>query len=168
MVERIDRTHDELYVPLRIDVIKRLPGHLARILHIHILIHHDNALREHRLSQTPDGVHYLTRVARIRLADGHQHQVMKDALSRHGDVADLGNLETHQRQKDALNGLSHIEILHRRRTDYGAHIDRILTLRHASYMEHGVLIFERIEARVISKRPFRAQLTELHVAFEHD
>jgi hypothetical protein len=62
VVERIHRPHDELDVALRVDVVQRLPGHLAGVLHVHVLVHHHDALAEHRLAQAPDGVHHLARV----------------------------------------------------------------------------------------------------------
>src|SRR5579872_5430717 len=59
MVQRVDRPEDKLNVALRVDVIERLPDHLADVLHVHILVHDDNALREHRLPQAPDAMHHL-------------------------------------------------------------------------------------------------------------
>src|SRR5579863_4230842 len=49
VIERIDRPQHELNIPLRIDVVQRLPRHLADVLHIHFLVHHHDAFAEHRL-----------------------------------------------------------------------------------------------------------------------
>src|SRR5271166_2093863 len=59
VVERIHRPQHELNVALRIDVVQRLPRHFAHVLHVDVLIHHHDALAEHRLPESPDGVHHL-------------------------------------------------------------------------------------------------------------
>ena len=110
--------------------------------------------REHRLPQSPDRVHHFARVSGIRLADRNQNQVVEDALGRHADVADFGQLQAHQRQENALDRLAHVEVFHRRRPDDGRRVDRILALRDAGDVEHRVIVVERIEAGVIAERSF--------------
>ena len=114
VIERIDRPQRELDIALRIDVIQNFQSHVAKILHVHIFIHHDNALREHRLPQRPDRAHHLARLPRIRLANRNDHQVMKDAFHGKIDVDQFRNREPHQRQEYSLDGFAHVGILHGR------------------------------------------------------
>src|SRR4029077_8692457 len=47
MVQRIHRAHHELYVALRVDIVQRLPRHLAVVLHVHVFIHYYDHLGKH-------------------------------------------------------------------------------------------------------------------------
>ena len=93
---------------------------------------------------------------------------MEDAFGGHRDIADFGQLQAHQRQEDALDGLAHVEILHGRRADDGGRVDRILAMRDAGDVEDRVVVVERIEAGVIAEGAFAAQLAQFDVAFEDD
>ena len=86
MVERVDRAQRKLNVAFGIDMVQNLERDLADVLHVHILVNHDDALSEHRLPQRPDGVHHFAGLAGIGLFDGDQHQVVKDAFDRKIDV----------------------------------------------------------------------------------
>ena len=105
---------------------------------------------------------------RVGLADGDQDQVVEDAFGGHAHVADLGQLQAHQREENALDGLAHVEILHGRRAHDGGGVERILAVRDAGDVEHRVVVFERIEAGVIAEGAFAAQLAQLDVAFQDD
>ena len=70
------------------------------------------------------------------------------------DIAHFGQLQAHQRQENALDGLAHVEILHGRRADDGGGVDRVLALRDAGDVEHRVFVGQRIEAGVIAERAF--------------
>src|SRR5438132_12742065 len=48
MLELIDRTQHELNVALRVDVIESLPGNLAQVVYVDVVIDNHNALGEHR------------------------------------------------------------------------------------------------------------------------
>src|SRR5262249_35675867 len=103
VVQRVDWAKDELDIPLRIDVVQRFPCYLAIVLHVDIFVDHYDAFREHRLTGAPDGTHDLAGVPGIRFADGDENQVMEDPFGRHGDIADFGQLQAHQRQEDPLD-----------------------------------------------------------------
>ena len=158
MIQRIHRTHHELNIPLRIDVIQSLPRHLAHVLHVHILIHHHDALAEHRLPQSPNRMHNLARMQRVAFPDRHQDQIMEDALGRHADVAHFRQLQPHQRKENPLNRLAHVEILHGRRPHDGGRIHRLLPVRDALDVKHRVAVLQRIESGVVPERPFDPRL----------
>jgi hypothetical protein len=82
MVERIYPTQHEFDIALRVDIVQSFPSHLADVLHVHFFIHHHDALTEHRLARSPDGVHDFPGMARIGFPDCHQNQVMKNAFGR--------------------------------------------------------------------------------------
>src|SRR5712691_4831697 len=140
MVERIDRTKGELNVAFGIDVIEDLECDVGDVLRVDVLVHHDDALGEHRLPQRPDGVHHFPRLPRVRLLDRDQHQVVEDAFDWQVYVHDLGDGELHQRQEDAYDGLAHPAIFHRRFADYGRGIDWIFAMRDAANVENRILI----------------------------
>ena len=168
MIERIDRAHHEFDVALGIDIVERLPGDLARVLHIDVLIHHHDDFRKHGLAGAPDRVHHFARVAGIRLADGHQNQVMEDALGRHRDIAHFRQLQPHQRQENAFDGLAHVIVFHGRRPHDGGRVNRFFAVRDGSKVKDRVPIFQRIKTGVIAERAFGAQLAQFDVSFEHD
>ena len=72
-----------------------------------------------------------------------------------------GMVSAHQRQEDALHGLAHPRVFHRRLADDGGRVDRVLAMRDAGDVEDGVEIFRRVEAGVVAERAFHAQLVEL-------
>ena len=168
MIERVDRTQRELNVALGIDVVGHAQHHFADVLHVAVFIHHDDALGKHRLPQRPDGVHHLARLARIALADRHQHQVVKDRLDGQMNVDDFRNRHLHRGQKDALHGLAHPRIFHRRLAHDRRRINGILAMRDAGEVKDRVLIRHRVEAGVVAEGTFAAQLAQFDVAFEHD
>src|SRR5579871_3192286 len=129
VVERIHGPERELNVALGVDMVQRLPCHFADVLHIDIFVHHHDALGEHGLTQTPDGAHHFACVPGIRLPYRDQHQVVEDAFRRHRDVANLRYLQPHQREKNALDGLAHVVVLHGRRPDDGRRVNRLPALR---------------------------------------
>ena len=63
VIERIDGTESELDVALRVDVVRYSEDNLSNVLHVAILIHHDDAFGEHGLAERPDGVHHFARLA---------------------------------------------------------------------------------------------------------
>src|ERR1043166_905553 len=42
MIQHIDRPHGEAHVALGVDVVQRHPPRLLRILHVHVLVEHDD------------------------------------------------------------------------------------------------------------------------------
>jgi hypothetical protein len=159
VIERIDGAEHELNVALGVDIVERLPRDFAVILHIHVFVDDDDHLGEHRLAGAPDRVHHLSSVTRVALTDGDQDQVVEDAFWRHGDVADFGELQAHEREEDALDGLAHVIVLHGRRTDDGGGVNRIFALCDAGDVKHRVIIGERVKSGVVAEGTFGAQLT---------
>src|SRR5581483_2226020 len=168
VVERIDGAEGELDVALGVDVVQHFQRDLADVLHIDVFIDHENAFRRHRLSERPDGVHYLARLAGVGVSDRHDHQVVEDALDGQVDVDELGDGEAHKRQKDALDRLAHVGVFHGRLTDDGGRVDWVLAMRDAGDVEDGIEVFGGVKAGVVPKGAFHAELVELDVAFEHN
>ena len=166
MVERIDGPHRELDVALGVDVVAHLECNVGNILHVHVLIDHDNALGEHSLPQRPDRVHDLPGLSRIRLANRHQHQIMEHAFHGQIDVHDLRDRQLHHGQKNALDSLAHEGVFHRRLANNRRRINRILTVRDAGSMKDRVFVGQRIKPCMVAKRTFRAKLVEVNVALE--
>ncbi len=138
------------------------------VLHVDVFVDHDDALGEHGLAERPDGVHHFARLAGIGLADGDDHQVVKDAFDGKIDVDNFGDGELHQRQENALDGFAHPGVFHGRLADDGGGVDRIFAMGDAGDVEDGIEIFERVEAGVIAERAFGAEFVEVDVAFEDD
>src|SRR5579863_85270 len=168
MVERIDRTEGELDVALRIDVVEDLQCHIGQILHVNIFIHDDDALREHGLSERPDGIHHFARLTGVRLLDRDDHQVMEDAFDRQIDVDQLRDGQLHQRQENTLDRLAHVGIFLRRLADDGSRVNGIFAVRDAGDVEDRIEIFKRIETGMVAERSFGTKFIEMYVPFEHD
>src|SRR4029077_16824053 len=156
MVQGIYRSEHKLHIPLWIDGAQCFPGNFMPILYVNVVIHYDHDLREHRLPQGPNGVHNLAGMPGIRLANCHDHQIVEDALSRHGNIDDLRILHLHDWQEDALDSMAHKEILLRRRSHDGREVKRLAPLRHAGNVKNRIPSLERIEPGVVPKGPFDA------------
>src|SRR5208282_4839661 len=150
------------------DVVGHAQHHLAHVLHVAILVHHHHALGEHRLPHGPYAVHHFARVPGIRLADRHDHQVVEDGFDRQVHVHDLRQRDPHERQKDALDGLAYPGVFHGRLAHDGGCVDRLLAVRHASNVEDGIEVFERVEAGVVAEGAFAAEFVQVDVALEDD
>src|SRR5436190_2919389 len=168
MVERIDWPKGELDVAIGIDVVRDPEHNIGNVLNIDIFVDNDDALGKHRLSQRPDAVHHLAGVTGIRLADRDNHQIVKDTLDGQIHVDDLGERQLHQRKEDALDGLAHPGVFHRGLPYDSGGIDRIFTVGDAGDVKDGILIGKAVKAGVVAEGSFRAQLVEVHIAFEDD
>ena len=93
---------------------------------------------------------------------------MKHTLGRHRHVANLRQLQPHQRQENPLDRVAHEVVLHGRRPNDRRRVDRSLALGHAGHVEHRVLVGERVEPGVVPERTFGPQLAQFHIALEHD
>jgi hypothetical protein len=168
VVERIDGAECELDVALGIDVVENFQRDVGEILHVYIFVDHDDDLGEHGLAKRPDGVHHFASLTGIGLADGDDHQVVEDAFDGKIDVDQFRYGETHQRQKDALDGFAHVGVFHGRLADDGGGVDGIFAVRDAGDMEDRVEIGERVEAGVVAEGAFGAEFVEVDVALEDD
>ena len=168
MVERVNRAERELNVTLRVNVVERLERDLGDVLDVDVFIYDDDALREHRLTERPDGIHHLARLPGIGLLHGHDHQVVKNSLDRQVDVHNFRNGQLHQRQEDALDRLAHPAVFHRGLAHDRSCINGVLTMGDATDVEHGVLVFERIKAGVVAEGTFGAKFIQMNMAFQND
>src|ERR1700687_290437 len=168
MVERIHRSQRELNVALGIDVVQDFQRDVGDVLHVYIFVYHHDALGKHGLPQRPDRIHYLASLARVRLLDGDDHQIVKDALDRQVDVDEFGDRQLHQRQEDALDCLAHVSVFLRRLADNRRRVNGIFPMRDAGNVKDGIKIFERVEAGVVAEGALAAKLVEIHIAFEDD
>ena len=168
MIERVDGAEGELNIALRIDVVGDAENDFAHVLDIAILIDNQDALGEHGLAERPDGVHDFARLAGITFADGHDHEVVKDAFDGQIDVDNFWNGELHEREKNALDGLAHPGIFHRRLADDGGGVDGIAAMGDAGDVEDGIVVGQSVEAGVIAEGTLGAELVETDVAFEND
>src|SRR5579872_1079758 len=168
MVERIDRSKSELDVPLRVDMIKDFERHVGEILHINIFVNDNDAFRERSLSERPDRVHYLTRLAWVRLLDRNDHQVVENALNGQVYVDQFRDGELHHRQEYPLDRFAHVGVFLRRLAHDSRRINRIFAMRDAGDVEHGVKVFKRVEACVIAEWAFRTQFIEVDVSLKNN
>jgi hypothetical protein len=168
VVERIHRAERVLNVAFGIDIVENFEHHFTNILHVYVFIHYNDAFGEHGLAQRPDAAHDFACVSGVGLADGDDHQVVKDAFHRQVHVHDFGQREAHERQEDALHGLAHPGVFHGRLADDGGGINRVLAVGDARNVKDRVLIFQRIESGVVAERAFSMQFVELDVTFKND
>ncbi len=107
-------------------------------------------------------------MSRIALLDGHQHEVVEDALGRHMDVDNLGQEETHQRQEQPLGCLAHVDVLHGRHSDDSCGIDRVLAVGDCRDVEDRERLNRRIVAGVIAEGTLWKVVVGLHITLDHD
>src|ERR1035437_6939661 len=104
VVERVDGAEGELDVALGVDVVGYPQDDLGNILDVAVLVDDDDDFGEHGLAERPDGVHHLARMTGITLADGDQHEVVKDGFDGEMDVDDFGDLHLHGGGGKAVEG----------------------------------------------------------------
>src|ERR1700723_4417966 len=168
MVKRVDGTEHESNIALRIDRAQCLPDYFARILHADVVVHDHHDLRKHGLAERPDRIHCFPSVSRIALADGHDHQILKNTFGRHSHIDDLGMLHLHDRQKHPLDHVADKIVLLRWSTDDGRAIYGIFAVGHAIDVKYRVLAFQRVEAGVVTERTFGSHLSEFDMTLEYD
>ena len=156
MVEHIQRPVYDFEVLIGVNVVEHAPGNLADILHIDMGVHDDDHLDVHHLAHTPERMHDLACLHRIGLLDGDNAAIVEHALQRHIDVDDFRQHLLQQRQEDALRRLGEVAVLHGRLAHDRRTVNGILTVRNGRDMEHGIVIGQRIVARMVAKWPFAA------------
>ena len=91
VVEVVERPFGEHDVALRVDVRADVEHHLGVVVHVDVRVDDDDALRQAEHPEAPDRVHHLARVARERLADRDDAEVVERAGDRQVVVDDLGH-----------------------------------------------------------------------------
>src|SRR5208282_416853 len=135
MVERIDGAERELNVALGIDVVEDFEHNVPQVLHVYVFVDDHNAFGEHSLAERPDRVHHFAGLAGVRLLDGDDHQVVKNALDGQVDVDEFRDGQLHQGQKHTLDGLTHVSVLLGRLAHDRGRVDRIFAVRNATDVE---------------------------------
>ena len=118
------------------------------------------------LAERPDGAHDLARLASVALADADDHEVVKDALGGEVDVHDFRDGEAHEREENALDGLTHPGVLHGRLADDGGGVDGVFAVSDGGEVEDGVDVGHGVEAGVVAEGAFAAEFADVDVAFE--
>src|ERR1700741_4089774 len=168
MIERVDGAERELDVALWVDVVGHAEDDFAYVLHVAVLVDYDDALGEHCLAQRPDGAHHFACVPRIALADGDDHEVVKDSFDWQVNVDEFGNRHLHRGKKDTFDGLAHPCVFHGRFADDGGCVDGILAVGDAGEVEDRIFVGQGVEAGVVAEWAFAAQFAPLDVTLEDD
>src|SRR5579862_108426 len=168
MFELVHRPQGELNVALGVDMVQGLPSHFAQVVDVNVVIHHYNAFGKHGARQSPNRVHHLAGVPGETFANGDNHQVVKDAFGGYVDVHHFRHLLTHKGQEYTLDGVPDPIIFHGRRAHDGGNINRIAAARDAFDVEGGKLVFQRVIAGVIAKRPFDSNVIQIDITFEDE
>ena len=129
MVEDVDRAVNDLAVALRVAVAEQVEQHVLLVMHVDVLVHHDDELRERHLPRAPDRMHHPPRLEGVLLLDLHERAVVEHAADRQGVIDDVRDEHAQQRQENALGGLTQEIVLHRRLADNGGGVDGVLAVR---------------------------------------
>jgi hypothetical protein len=79
-------------------------------------------------------------VACVALADGNDHEVVKDGFDGEIDVDNFGEGEAEEREEDALDGLAHPGVFLGRLADDGGGVDGVAAVGDAGEVEDGVVL----------------------------
>ena len=80
VIEHIGWSFREDAVALRIGVGTQPKKNVAGIMHVHVMVHHDEVFCEHHLPHSPKAMHDLVGLHRIGLFDAYEDKVVKDAF----------------------------------------------------------------------------------------
>ena len=87
VVEHIGRPFREDAIALRVGVGAEAKKNVAGIVHVDVVIHHDEVFGKHHLPHSPKPVHNLIRLHRIGLLDAYENKVVKDTFSRESGIS---------------------------------------------------------------------------------
>ncbi len=100
VVEHVGRAFGEDAVALRVGVGAEAEEDFAGVVHVHVVVHHDDVFGEHHLAHAPEAVHDFVGLHRVGLADAHEDEVVEDAFRRQRDVHDLGEVHLEDGQEE--------------------------------------------------------------------
>ena len=155
MIQNIQRPDGQFHIRRRIAMLRNRAKHRARVMHIHIIIHNDHALRPRHLSCAPDGVHQSPPLQRILLLHLQHCAVVKTPKQRQVVINHIRHDRLEQGQEQPLHGLAHEVILLRRKSNHRRRKHRLLAHRDRGHLNNRIPIRKRIEPRVIAERPFK-------------
>ena len=168
MVELVERPQLHDHVAHRVDVGASLEEDLVVVVHVDVLVHHDDALRERQQPERPHGVDHLARMAGIGLADRDDRAVVERACGGQVVVDDLRHGHPDRGQEDPLGGLGEPLVLGRRLADDDRRVDRVAAHRDRGQVEDRKEVGGRVVAGVVAKRALDAELALLDVALHDD
>ncbi len=169
VVEHVGRAFGEDAVALRVGVGAEAEEDFAGVVHVHVVVHHDDVFGEHHLPHAPEAVHDFVGLHRVGLLDAHEDEVVEDALGRERDVHDLREVHLEDGQEELHGGGAHVEVLHRRDADDGGGIHGVPAVRDGGDVEDGIRLGQRVIAGVIAERAFVAQrFGGVDVAFDDE
>ena len=99
VVEHVGRAFGEDAVALRIGVGAETEEDFAGVVHVHVVVHHDDVFGEHHLAHAPEAVHDFVGLHRVGLLDADEDEVVEDAFGRQRDVHDLREVHLEDRQE---------------------------------------------------------------------
>src|SRR5579859_1750375 len=165
MVERPLADHD---VALGVDVGACVEEHLRVVVHVDVLVHDDDALREAQHPEPPDRRHHLPRLAGELLANRNDAAVVERAGDRQVVVHDLGHGRAYRRQEDPLRRLAEPRVLLHRLPHDDRRIDRVAPHGQRGDVKDGERLGRRVVAGVVAERALAPDVVLLDVALEHD
>ena len=168
MIQAVARALDEDGVALGIHVRPKIEEHLARVVHVHVLVHRHDHLREHHLSGPPQPVHQFEGLVGVLFLQAHERQVVKDTLRRQGQVHQLRKVHLQHRHQDPHAGRPQPKILHRGLAHHRRGIDRVLPVGDRRDPEPRILVHRRVKTGVIPERPLVHRIARrIHRSLDH-
>src|SRR6516164_661145 len=80
MIQDVRRAFGENGIALWVSRGAQTEKDLAGVMHIHVVIHHNNILGKHHLPHPPQAMHDFIGLHRIRLLDTYEDQVVKHSF----------------------------------------------------------------------------------------
>jgi hypothetical protein len=79
VVENVHRAVHDFAVALRVAIAEEVEEHVLFVVHVHVLVDHDDELGEAHLPGAPDGVHHAAGLVGVFLADFHVGAIVEHA-----------------------------------------------------------------------------------------
>src|SRR3990167_506906 len=111
-------------------------------------------------------MHNLECLPGVLLANTDKNKIMKDSFSRKCHIDNLRKIHFKNRKKNPYTRFSHIKIFHWRHSNNRCWIDSISPMGNCRDMKHRIIIYGRIKSCMITKRPFRTQLSWMDKDFD--
>lgn len=105
MVELVERAFDDFEVADGVDRGAGAEADFLVVVRVHVVIHDDDCLGEHRLAEAPNAVHDLACVAREGFLERDDHEVVERAPWGEIDIDDFGELFAHDGEGELEDGL---------------------------------------------------------------
>lgn len=152
VIQAVARAFDECAVALWIGVREPAEEDFAGVMHVAVVVHHNDVFTEHHLAHAPEAVHDFVSLPRVLFTNAYDNEIMKNAFRRKCHIHNFGEIHFENGQENFHAGRAHVEIFHGRDANDGGGVNRFLSMRDGGQMKDRVIVDGRVKSGVVAER----------------